>query len=90
MNYPVAVNHKLVKRTRNRHRCCECGATIPHHTACMVAAGIWNDGPGRHYWCLLCEMIRNNFLPMMSRDLHETMCFGELLDYVREVPCESI
>lgn len=85
MNAAISITESVVKRTRKPHSCCECGYKMPAGSACMVVRGIWQDGPSAMYWCLLCQMIRNNVKQFLDPKYDEPLCYGELLDFAHEV-----
>ena len=83
MNNAVTIDEKLVKKTRKDHKCCECGCVIPKGQPCMAVRGLWEDGPATYRWCLLCEIVRQEVLPLVD-DLGE-FCYGELYQFVRDL-----
>ena len=63
--------HKIIKKTRNLHRCCICGRRIPKGFSAHFYTGINNEHEFFNlYLCNTCETLTDEF-PHTVLDCHE-------------------
>ena len=79
IDYWLEAYRKVVRRARNRHKCCECLGVIQPGEMYFYHSGIGMDGPESFKICNDCENMLDRF---KTHDMDEAIGFTQL--------CESI